>query len=316
VPTREAWRAFAIRLLTGAGVTLLGAGTIFFIAANWDRFGPFGRFALLEAAIVACALAALRRPPPHPAGRAALVLALLLAGALLALFGQAYQTGADVYELFAAWAALALPFALAARSGAAWAVWWGVVNVAMGLYCGWLGPGHFMWEWLDRWGTHKAVVLLAPCAVNLAAAHAFTAIREGGDREAAPRWLTRLLAALGFLYGTAAALLAIVASGWNRAALEGQDVGVIAVFAAVSAAIALLALRSRRDVFPMALVIGSWIAVSTVFLVTRMRFDSIGVFFLMALWIVGASSGAGYALMRWVREWNAGDDDAAAEAGA
>ncbi|MET0204922.1 MAG: DUF2157 domain-containing protein [Casimicrobiaceae bacterium] len=36
-------------------------------------------------------------------GKAALVAALL-AGALLALVGQVYQTGADTFELFAAWA--------------------------------------------------------------------------------------------------------------------------------------------------------------------------------------------------------------------
>ena len=36
-------------------------------------------------------------------------------GALLALFGQTYQTGADVYELFLTWALLGLPLVIAAQ---------------------------------------------------------------------------------------------------------------------------------------------------------------------------------------------------------
>src|SRR5688572_11358429 len=137
-PDADAWRAFAVRLCHASGVAALGAGAIFFIAANWQAFGIVGHFALLQGALLACVGVAAWRPPPHVWGRASLVLAILLTGGLLALFGQTYQTGADVFELFFYWALLALPFALAASSGAAWAVWWVVLNVALALYCGWL----------------------------------------------------------------------------------------------------------------------------------------------------------------------------------
>ena len=46
------------------------------------------------------------------AGKAALLAASLFVGALLALIGQIYQTGADTFEMFAAWAALILPWVL------------------------------------------------------------------------------------------------------------------------------------------------------------------------------------------------------------
>ena len=52
-------------------------------------------------------------------------------GAVLALVGQTYQTGADVWELFAAWAALMLPFAWLSRSTASWVLWLGVANLAL-----------------------------------------------------------------------------------------------------------------------------------------------------------------------------------------
>ena len=154
-PGADAWRAFAARLLGAAGVAGLGAGAIFFVAANWRDFAVLGRFGIVEGFFAASVAAALWRPPPHAAGRAALALATLLAGALLALFGQAYQTGADVYELFVAWAVLALPFALAGGSGALWAIWWGIVNVALALVFGWIGPGHLLWRIFDRWGADR-----------------------------------------------------------------------------------------------------------------------------------------------------------------
>ena len=95
-----------------------GLGIVFWIAANWQTLGRFGRFALLEAFIVAMCAGALRRPKARaPLG----LLAVLAIGGLFAYFGQTYQTGADPWQLFAVWAALALPFCIAARSDVLWA---------------------------------------------------------------------------------------------------------------------------------------------------------------------------------------------------
>lgn len=107
----------AVAVLAAA---LGGLGIVFWIAANWQTLGRFGRFALLEAFVVAMCAGALWRP----AARAPLgLLALLAIGALFAYFGQTYQTGADPWQLFAVWAALALPLCIAARSDVLWAPW-------------------------------------------------------------------------------------------------------------------------------------------------------------------------------------------------
>src|SRR4051812_3599032 len=37
--TTPDWREFSIRLLNAAGVASLGAGVIFFVAANWQDYG-------------------------------------------------------------------------------------------------------------------------------------------------------------------------------------------------------------------------------------------------------------------------------------
>ena len=298
-PDEAGWRAFAARLSFAAGVASLAAGLVFFVAANWQEYGVIGRFVLVQAALAGCAGVALWRPPPSNIGRGALVLAIIVTGALLALFGQTYQTGADLYELFFGWALLALPFAIAGRSPAPWATWWIVLNVGLALFCGWLGPGHVMWEWLDRLGRWKSAMWMLPFAVNLAGAGLF---RWGGARLAGERsrWLVRLLLSIAFAYGTIASIEAAVS--------RGDAKWPIMVFALVSIAVAALTLLSKRDVLPMALVIASWIAISTAAIIDVMKGGDIGVVLAVGMWLVVSSGVAGVLLTGWARAWHVEDD--------
>jgi uncharacterized membrane protein len=112
---------------------LLGAGLIFWVAANWQVQTRAFKLGLLEGALLLSVLAAL----PWPRIRtAALLLATLALGALLAFVGQIYQTGADAWQLFATWAALALVWTLVARSDGLWAVWLLIVGLAIALWSG------------------------------------------------------------------------------------------------------------------------------------------------------------------------------------
>lgn len=111
------WLPRGVAVLAAA---LGGFGLILWIAANWETFGRFGRFALLQGLVVIAGVGALARPQ----ARAALgLVALLGIGGLFAYFGQTYQSGADPWQLFALWAALALPLCLGVRSDVLWAPW-------------------------------------------------------------------------------------------------------------------------------------------------------------------------------------------------
>lgn len=304
-PDATAWRHFAARLLNGAGLGALGAGVLHFVAANWQDYGVLGRFVLLQAGLLASVGVALWRPPPRPLGQAALLLATLLTGGLLALFGQSYQTGADVHELFFVWALLALPFALAGSSGALWALWFCVLNVALALLCGWVGTEHVVWRVLDGRATGQPTLLMLPCLINLAAAALFAALGQTRFASAAPHWLVRLLTSFGFAYGTGACIGAVVGEGlWRgQAAASGQSAAVLAVFIVLSVVSALITLRRRSDVFNMALLAASWIVISTTALGRSLRFNGLGSFFLIAFWLIATSTAAGQLLMHWVRTW-------------
>jgi uncharacterized membrane-anchored protein len=146
----HAWRQFLARSTLWLGVLLLGSAAVCWVAANWQDMTKMQRFAGVQGLLAVCALAAawaglrlrarpgVRRSIPG----ALLALAGILLGALLALLGQTYQTGADTWELFAWWAVLLLPWALAAGSQAVWLLWALVLNLAAAL---WLGERVFTW---------------------------------------------------------------------------------------------------------------------------------------------------------------------------
>lgn len=146
----HAWRQFLSRSTLWLGVLLLGSAAVCWVAANWQDMTKMQRFAGVQGLLAVCALAAawsglrlrarpgVRRSIPG----ALLALAGILLGALLALLGQTYQTGADTWELFAWWAVLLLPWALAAGSQAVWLLWALVLNLAAAL---WLGERVFTW---------------------------------------------------------------------------------------------------------------------------------------------------------------------------
>jgi len=119
-PSRASWLAAGERFCTLAGAVLLAAAVVFFFAYNWDGMHRFAKLGLAAGALGLCVAAALASRPAGLAWQSALFGAALCTGALLALIGQTYQTGADIWELFAAWTVLMLPFVLLAR---AWPTW-------------------------------------------------------------------------------------------------------------------------------------------------------------------------------------------------
>ncbi len=105
-------------MLLGAG--LLASAAVCWIAANWPYATSLQKLAGTQVALGGGALLACWRLWRRPGdigvtslAANALGLAAVLAGALFALIGQIYQTGADPWQLFAVWTALLLPWSLA-----------------------------------------------------------------------------------------------------------------------------------------------------------------------------------------------------------
>ncbi|MET4806732.1 DUF2157 domain-containing protein [Limibacillus sp. MBR-115] len=120
---RVFWRRWTGHALLALGAGHFLSGVIFFFAFNWDELTRWQKFSVLEVGVLSFAILAMVAGSQRLVGQVALIGATVMTGLLLAVTGQVYQTGADTYELFAAWAFLTLPWVLLSRSAAHWVLW-------------------------------------------------------------------------------------------------------------------------------------------------------------------------------------------------
>lgn len=285
-PAPQDWLRMLDRLLAFGGALLLGAGVVFFFAYNWDGLHRFAKFGLAAAALLACGLAALWAPPRGVVFRAALFGACIATGALLALIGQSYQTGADVWELFAAWAGLMLPFVVLSRSSAAWALWLAVANVALLRALSQAA----LWAYVEVLFDVRALLLVA--GLNLLVLLVFECL----GRWLLPgmqHWMARLAAV-----GVMVPLCVAAVVGWFE---PGFRPG-LAVFALAAVSGGLVYGLWRRDLAMLALLSHATIAVLTAGLARL--FDARDFLALngLGLFVILASAAAGWWLTRLHRK--------------
>lgn len=258
-----AWRQFLGRATLWLGIVLLGSAVVCWVAANWPAMTKIQRFAgaqgllALSAVIAAWVAWRLREATGvrrHGVG-ALLVLAGLFLGALLALLGQTYQTGADTWELFAWWALLLLPWALAGASQALWLLWALILNVAVAL---WLGERLLSWWWSLSGAGFPALVL---AALNLAmlACWEWVAHHRHVSTRVGPRVLALLaqgvlVAALLFDFGALADLASATGIAWIATTL-----GMGFYYQQVRRDLVILALLAAAMICVSLRVVGAWL---------------------------------------------------------
>lgn len=259
-----------------------GLGPLMWLAANWGEMSRLLRFGLLQFVVLTMAAGALW----HLRWRAPLgLLAFVSTGGLFAFFGMTYQTGADPWQLFALWAVLTLPLAVAVRSDVLWAPWVLVVLVGLSLWTH-TQAGYQWWPRAGRTWPYAVQCLLAGllvAAVNTRPVARMAGVGLWGRRTAMVLWLAMLVPVSSY-------------------ALWQSDLGGLFVLgAALTAALAwTLSRPAWVDVFSLsAVMLGANVLLFSG--VLRLfggdsRLDWIGSMFLLAVVMAGALAGTG----RWV----------------
>lgn len=273
LPSAVQWRQFLDRLLLWMGSVMLAAAVIFFLAYNWNELGRYAKFGLVEGLVAAALGVAWKQGLERPAGKAALFAAALLVGALLALVGQTYQTGADPWELFAVWAAMILPWSLIARLPALWLLVLVLANLATVLY---FQAFHSLFDVV--FGPQRQIWMLF--AMNTAALAAWELL---GHSE---RWAARIVASAS---GTLAATLAIFDVFDDKHSAWG-----VLAWALWLAAAYVVYRRHLKDIFVLAGGALSAIVVVAALLTRHMRMTDAGTFLFIGLLVIGMSAAAGF----------------------
>ena len=133
-PSGADWRILAMYLLLGAGACFLVSGLLFFFAYNWEALTGATKITIALAALVTVTLTALFAPLPRLAVLTLHTASVCLIGAVLAVLGQVYQTGANAFDFFCAWLVLTLPWLAAVRFAPLWLAGFALVNAAFVTY--------------------------------------------------------------------------------------------------------------------------------------------------------------------------------------
>jgi len=121
-----------VLLLAAAGHVVAGLGLL--LVEVWEDLGQLGSVALAAAVTIAPALAARRVGLTRVVGRSLLTAAALLCIPLVVVLQLAYPLPASSWIVPALVVVLAIPFAMAARSGVTWLVPLGALHVSAALF--------------------------------------------------------------------------------------------------------------------------------------------------------------------------------------
>ncbi len=292
-PAPNDWRCFLDRLMLWLGSIFMAVGVIFFFAYNWQEMGRYAKFGLVEILILITVGICWKIGLDRLSGKATLFSATLLIGALLALVGQTYQTGADPWQLFASWALMILPWVVIARFGGLLLFWVGLVNLSMLLYFqtfprffGFFGLLFGSETLLWTFFIFNTVIL---CLWEFAAQRGVVCLNE--------RWALRVLA---FASGSLITTLAV----WSIVEFRSFGIAGPLVYCVWLAAAYALYRHKFQDIFVLAGGVLSTIIVVTTGLVRMMILNSFsaGGLLFLGMAVIGMSAAGGYWLKALAQE--------------
>ena len=310
-PDRSDWLHYIDRFLIAVGALLIVAGVAAFFAWNWGGLHHLAKFAVIEGGIVTAVLAAWRFGLDSPAGRISLLAAAFLTGTLLAVLGQVYQTGADPYGLFFAWAVFILPWAFIGRQAGIWLLFQLLLNLTVIMYYtqvlhppdGWwqlaqlLGP--LVWLGSTLMDSTLASYLFA---LNAVALFVWEILARRGVEWAQGRIFPRLIAIAALSTVLVPTIIITVAAGLE----EKAGLSVISpVLLLTSTSACLYYYRHRRhDLFILTCSLLAVIMVVTSFSI-RYLLGSFGSLLFLAILVIAQVAGAAWWLRQVARGWDA-----------
>jgi uncharacterized membrane protein len=219
--------------------------------------------------------------------------ASVLTGVLLAVYGQIYQTGADVHELFRGWAFLIVGWVVISEFTALWFLWLVIINTGAILFWQQVGqPGHAIrYEWLCL-----AIAFIDGLALVLSV----TGLRNG-LQWLAGKWFQAILLTAVLVALSVPSIHLIVAydhSYHGPSKITGLAFG---IWALVAAAGYLCYRYKLREMIPIAIIVMNGCVILLTFIgkiLFHNNHDLAGIALLFALIILGVASGAAF----WLKE--------------
>ena len=290
-PQTDEWSTFIQTLMLWLGALSLSFSFLFIVAYNWSEIGRFAQFAIVESAIIVTMVVYFKVKIHSIVSNISLVSASILLGVLLALFGQAYQTGADTWQLFFTWAMLMLPWTIIGRFSILWILWIALLNLSIILYYKLLQS--FWWDIGDAQNLLWSLFIF-----NLLIHSIWELTLKYQKVDASDSWGIRLLTVMSATSITFLAIIQIIDTS-----ATGSIVVIIMWILYLIAAYVIYR-KLKPTLFILAMACLSAISVSITFLGHHILSTiSAGGFFLLALFTVGLGTLCALWLKNLHKEW-------------
>ncbi len=133
-PDKRSWQKFLSITLLVLGLGFIVSGIIFFFAFNWDKLTKFEKLGLVGGLLSASVLLSITLKVKPVVRQIMITASAILVGALFAVFGQIYQTGANSYDFFLAWTIFATLWVWAGNFPPLTSIWLILAHVTYFLY--------------------------------------------------------------------------------------------------------------------------------------------------------------------------------------
>ncbi|MBC8109890.1 MAG: DUF2157 domain-containing protein [Verrucomicrobia bacterium] len=130
----QAWKRFLKLFFMGFGVCFTALGIIFFFAYNWNDLPKFVKIGMTEVLIITTTALVLFSKINTTIKNIILTGTSVLVGALFAVFGQVYQTGASAYDFFLGWTVFITLWVIVSNFAPLWLVFLTLLNTTFILY--------------------------------------------------------------------------------------------------------------------------------------------------------------------------------------
>jgi uncharacterized membrane protein len=185
------WSKFIKTFLMSLGIAFLVSGVIFFFAYNWASLHKFIKLGLVQVLLIAMVGVAVFSKLDKNVKGIILLGAGMLVGALFAVFGQIYQTGANAYDFFFGWTVFIALWVFVSNFGPLWLLFLALINISI-------------WQYFEQvlGRVDEVEILNLLFVVNLLYLILLKVLADFGKITSTSRWLERVIVLASISYLT------------------------------------------------------------------------------------------------------------------
>ncbi|MFK7774753.1 MAG: DUF2157 domain-containing protein [Saprospiraceae bacterium] len=284
------WSKFIKIFLMSLGIAFFVSGVIFFFAYNWASLHKFTKLGLVQVLLIAMVGVAVFSNLNKNIKGIILMGAGMLVGAMFAVFGQIYQTGANAYDFFFGWTAFIALWVVISNFGPMWLLFLALINISVWQY---------FEQVLGRVDEVRMLDLLF--VINLLYLILLKILARFGIITSIPRWLERIIVLVSIAYLTFNLSFQIM--DFDTISYVTFLLGLIALPLGVYYG------KQEKDTFFIA-TIGLSIILIFLSLLIKAVFeggDGLGGFFIISIYVIGSISGLIFSIVNLNKQWH-GDD--------